>query len=134
MLSHRLVTTPPSELMSASPIAGIFEVSLKITTVLPVRVPVTGERSARAVDGAFGDATVAVGASEQAVKAAIAGTTITDHRARLVRIFMDSSCKGCRERRMTDALDGILAATARSENRVNAVFSSCACRSPNLPA
>src|SRR6187549_1542005 len=86
MLSHRAVTVPPSELRSATPARGMEDVSLKITTVFPVGVPLIGEsavRSTPALDGAA----IFVGASEHAASTATAGMT-TDHRRRLVRIFL----------------------------------------------
>ena len=57
-----------------------------MTTVFPVGIPLetlTSDRGAASVDA---DRKTAVGASEQAVMMTAAGTTSTDHRARLARI------------------------------------------------
>jgi hypothetical protein len=80
------VTTPPSELSNVSPAAGIAAVSLKMTTVFPVGIPLVTLMVDWGVDGIAVDRETAVGASEQAAMMTAAGTTSTDHRARLARI------------------------------------------------
>src|SRR5690349_4978378 len=86
MLSHRAVTVPPSELTRASPSAGIEEVSLNITTVFPVGIPLMVLSAVRGEDAMDELDVTAVGASEHALRISAAGTTITDHRARLAPI------------------------------------------------
>src|SRR5688572_12110370 len=82
MLSQRRVTIPPSELIRASPPAGIEAASLKTTTVFPVGIPLAGLNDVLTWPGVFCGAEMLVGSSEHAVIAAMAGTTNTDHRAR----------------------------------------------------
>src|SRR5215210_6202563 len=84
MLSHRLVTVPPTELRSAIPASGIDEVSLKTTTVFPVGIPLMAPSDVRAPVVGAGPA-ILVGASEHAARSAAVGARITDHRQRLVR-------------------------------------------------
>src|SRR5688500_10957741 len=86
--SQRVVTVPPTELRSARPASGMEEVSLKITTVFPVGIPLAGLSDVRTAAEDVG-AAILVGSSVHAARSAAVGARITDHRRRLGRRGID---------------------------------------------
>src|SRR5687767_11805355 len=83
-MSFQLVlTVPPSEARRLSPATGIDEVSLKITTVLPVGAPLAALRESEVGATAVG----AVGRSEHATAADASNTVPSENRAAFFLIW-----------------------------------------------